>query len=317
MLLRVTEIEALTSSIRRIRLGSADGAPLTSFQPGAHVEIGLPVGDVVAFRKYSLISDGEDGSHYDIAVKRAEHGRGGSVFIHDELNVGDELDVSAPVNEFSIAAQGAHHVLIAGGIGITPMLGIASRLKQSGGSYELHYSGRTADEMAFHDRVRHDHGDQAQLYVTRGEGATRLDIAALLDRHQADADTHLYVCGPAQLIDAVRLAAEARGVNRRRIHFESFGPSWDATDGTVRIAMSESAMELEVAPGTTLLDAMEAAGAWIPSDCKRGECGACIASYSGGRPIHRDNCLTEEQRQHSMCPCVSWAASDEVLTLQL
>ena len=317
MLLRVTDIEVLTSSIRRIRLGSADGAPLTSFQPGAHIEIGLPVGDVVVFRKYSLISDGDDGSHYEIAVKRAGHGRGGSAFIHDELAVGDELDVSTPVNEFSIAAQGAHHVLIAGGIGITPMLGIAARLKQTDASYELHYSGRSTDEMAFHERMRQDHGDRAQLYATRGEGAARLDIAALLDRHQGQVDTHLYVCGPATLIDAVRLAAEARGVSRRRIHFESFGPSWEATDGPVRIAMSESAIDLEVTPGTTLLDAMEAAGAWIPSDCKRGECGACIASYSGGRPLHRDNCLTEEQRQHSFCPCVSWAASDEVLTLQL
>ena len=171
--------------------------------------------------------------------------------------------------------------------------------------------------MAFHELVKRDHAARADLYFTRGDGARRIDIDALLDRHQGQAETHLYVCGPALLIDAVRLAAEARGVIRRRIHFESFGPSWDATDGPVRVAMSESAIELEAMPGTTLLDAMEAAGAWIPSDCKRGECGACIATYSGGRPIHRDNCLTEEQRRHSLCPCVSWASSDAVLTLQL
>ncbi|WP_431266265.1 PDR/VanB family oxidoreductase [Roseateles chitinivorans] len=317
MLLRVIHAQALTPSIRSIRLASVDGTLLPGFEPGAHVEVRLPLGDDVVFRKYSLISDGADGASYEIAVKRSDHGRGGSLFMHDRLSVGDTLDVSAPVNEFSIAAQGAHHVLIAGGIGITPMLGIAARLKQSGASYELHYASRSAADMAFHDRVTQTHAAQAQLYFTRVDGARRLDIEALLARHRDQVDTHLYVCGPAPLIDALRLAAEAHGVNRRRIHFESFGPSWAATDGTVRVAMSESAIELDVAPGTTLLDAMEAAGAWIPSDCKRGECGACIASYSGGRPIHRDNCLTEAQRQHSFCPCVSWASSDEVLTLQL
>lgn len=317
MLLRVLQTEALTPSIRLIRLGRPDQAPLPGFHPGAHVELGLPLGDGVTYRKYSLVSDGDDGSTYEIAVKRASHGRGGSMFMHDGLSVGDELDVSPPINEFGIAPTGSHHVLIAGGVGITPMLGIAARLKRSGASYELHYSAASAADMAFLDRVKQDHAEQVQLYFTRGEGARRMDIAALLERHQGQVDTHLYVCGPGSLIDAVRLAGEARGVNRRRIHFESFGPSWNATDGPVRVAMSESAIELEVAPGTTLLDAMEAAGAWIPSDCKRGECGACIASYSGGRPIHRDNCLTEEQRTHSLCPCVSWASSDEVLTLQL
>lgn len=318
MLLRISKSEALTSDIRLIRLQPLDGVMLPSFEPGAHVGLTLRLGDEVAYRKYSLVSDGGTGSHYDIAVKRNANGRGGSAHLHDGLTVGDQVEVSAPASEFGLAADVAHHVLVAGGIGITPMLGMASRLRQSGASYELHYSGAGATEMAFLDELTREHGDAIHLYFTReGADATRrIDVEALVERHRDEADTHFYVCGPARLIDNVRLAAEARGIARRRVHFESFGPAWAATDGPVRVVLSESAIDVEVQPGTTLLDAMEGAGAWIPSECRRGECGACITTYTGGRPIHRDNCLTEEQRKHSFCPCVSWAASDETLTLQ-
>jgi len=317
MQLRVIHAEALTPSIRLLRLARVDHEPLPAFSPGAHVEVQVPLGDGDVLRKYSLVSDGDVRSHCEIAVKRATNGGGGSAFLHDVLAVGDTLEVSEPIHAFDLAPQGTHHVLVAGGIGITPMLGMASRLKESGASYELHYTGASAGDMAFRESLLQQHDARMQLYVTRGDDARRLDVDALLARHAGDGDTHLYVCGPGSLIDAVRLRGEARGIGRRRIHFESFGPAWGPTDGTVRLVMSESGIELDVAPGTTLLDAMEAAGAWIPSDCKRGECGACIASYSGGRPLHRDHCLTEAQREHSMCPCVSWASPDEVLTLQL
>ncbi|MDY0746767.1 PDR/VanB family oxidoreductase [Paucibacter sp. R3-3] len=317
MLLRVTHVEMLTPNIRLIRLQNPDGSPLPSFKPGAHIEVGLPLGEAAAFRKYSLVSDGGDGTCYEIAVKRNAFGRGGSVFLNDALSIGDELEVSAPINEFGIASAGLHHVLIAGGIGITPMLGIASRLKQAGMSYELHYAAMSRGDMAFHDALLRDHAGRCTLYFTREEPAQRLDVQALVAHHRDHVGTHLYVCGPGSLIDEVRLSAEGSGLARPRVHFESFGPAWSASDGTVRVTMTESALDLEVEPGTTLLEAMEAAGAWIPSDCKRGECGACIASYTGGRPLHRDNCLTEAQRAHSFCPCVSWASSDAVLLVQM
>lgn len=316
MLLRISHVEALTSSIRRIRLQAPDGAALPGFEPGAHIALQLPLRDAAASRRYSLISDGADPSGYEIAVKRNAQGRGGSAWLHDTLRVDDTLEVAAPVNEFAIAPDAAHHVLVAGGIGITPLCGIAARLRAAGASYELHYAGADAAGMAFRDELAQAHGQRCHLYVTRGDGARRLHVAALVETHRARDDVHFHVCGPAALIDAVRLAASARGVARLRVHFESFGPAWSATDGPVRVAMADSGIELEVAPGTTLLDALEGAGAWIPSECRRGECGACITGYTGGRPIHRDNCLTEAQRQHSLCPCVSWASAGEVLTLQ-
>ena len=317
MRLQVTTIEALTPSVRLIRLADPRGAMLPAFDAGSHIELSFRVEGETVSRKYTLVSLPNDRRHYDIAVKRNDRGRGGSAFLHHRLSVGDELEVCDPVNEFGVARDGRHHVLIAGGIGITPMLGILSQLEASNASFELHYAARTESEMAFRDRFSMHDRSKVALYFTQAGPSERMDVDRLLAVHREQTDTHVYVCGPARLIDGVRLAAEAFGIRKQRIHFESFGPAWEPTDGSVRLAMTESGIELDVAPGTPLLDAMEAAGAWIPSDCRRGECGACIAGYTGGKPIHRDNCLTVEQRAHSFCPCVSWAASGEVLSLQL
>lgn len=315
MLLSVIAVEMLTPDIKAIRLASPDGGMLPAYVAGAHVELGLPIqGDVVQ-RKYSLVSDPADLRCYDIAVKRNISGRGGSAHLHDAVAVGGLIEVSAPVNEFSLRKDASHHVLIAGGIGITPLLGMAGSAQREGHSYELHYSARDEQAMAFRDPVAAL--SRATAYFSQGGQPGRMDIAAILGAHRDDAGAHVYVCGPARLIDAVRWCAEALGYPARRIHFESFGPAWTPGDGTVQLMLSESGIALSVEPGVTLLEAMEEAGAWIPSECKRGECGACVTSYSGGAPLHRDNCLTPEQRETSFCPCVSWADAGSVLTLRI
>lgn len=317
MQLRVAQVSALTANVRMIRLEAVDGTPLPSFTPGSHLTLDFQVGDQAMQRKYSLISDPDGGAYYEIAVKRHPKGRAGSIFLHDTLPLGATLEASAPISEFGLATDGRHHVLIAGGIGITPMLSIVSQLRRSNASYELHYSARSREAMVLQDRVLDRGRERVALYFTQSESYRRMDVDQLIAEHADHDDTHFYVCGPAALIDRVRLAAQARGVQKRRVHFESFGPAWTRSDGTVKLSLSESGIDLEVPAGTNLLDAMEAAGAWLPSDCRRGECGACIASYTSGSPIHRDHCLSEEQRAHSLCPCVSWASPTEVLTLQL
>ena len=317
MRLTVTRAEPLADGVRLIRLQDRADAPLPRFDAGAHIELGFEVDGQSLLRKYSLVSDTGALDRYDIAVKRNDSGRGGSRFLHDVLAVGDTVEVSTPVHAFGIAPAASHHLLIAGGIGITPMLGIASALKQRGASYELHYAARHEREMAFRDRLLDEGHDQLFLYATRqGESPRRIDVQGLLRPRSRDEGVHFHVCGPAKLIDDVRLAAMALGIASSRIHFESFGPAWSATDTKVRLALTESGLELEASPGTTLLDAVEAAGAWIPSDCRRGECGACIVSYGGGTPIHRDNCLTPQQRTHSLCLCVSWAEPGDALVLR-
>lgn len=315
MLLSVIAVDMLAPDIRAIELAAADGSPLPPFAAGAHVELAIPSSEPPSRRKYSLVSDPGKLESYRIAVKRQANGRGASAFLHDEVDVGSVLDVGMPANEFGVRAEASHHIFIAGGIGITPLLGMAMEAASRGLSHELHYVAQSRAAMALYEQV--SSLSRATTYFSQGEQASRPDIAAILGAHPHQADAHVYVCGPARLIDAVRWAANAAGYPARRIHFESFGPAWTASDGEVRLCLSGSALALSVPPGVTLLDAMEEAGAWIPSDCKRGECGACITSYSGGVPLHRDHCLTAEQRTHSFCPCVSWADSRSVLTVPM
>lgn len=317
MQLRVADTKALSADVRLIRLETIDGAPLPRFAPGSHLALEFQVGEEVIQRKYSLVSDPDGGVYYEIAVKKNSDGRGGSAFLHDIVAVGATLEASMPISEFSTAVDGQHHVLIAGGIGITPMVSIVSQLRRSGASYELHYSAKRRETMVLQERVLDQDRERVTLYFTESDSFRRMDVEQLLAEHAVESETHFYVCGPSALIDRVRLAAEARRVHRQRVHFESFGPAWAPSDGPVKLSLSESFIDLEVPVGTTLLDAMEAAGAWMASDCRRGECGACIATYTSGTPIHRDSCLTEAQRAHSFCPCVSWASSTDVLTLQL
>lgn len=316
MQLRVTLAQALVPGVRLIRLASADGQPLPAFEPGSHLVLAFSPGADLLERKYSLVSPCEGGAYYEIAVKKNPNGRGGSAYLHDHLDVGALLEASSPVSEFNLVAEASRHVLIAGGIGITPMLGMLERLRSEGRSHELHYSAKSRAGMAFADRLAHDGDDAVTLYFSESDSFRRIDVEHLLATHADSPTTHFHVCGPSRLIDRVRLAAQSHGIAARRVHFESFGPAWTMTDGPVSLVLSESGLQLDVPVGTTLLDAMETAGAWLASDCRRGECGACITTYTGGQPIHRDNCLSEDERRHAFCPCVSWAASSEPLILQ-
>lgn len=315
MQLSVIAVEMLTDDIKAITLALADGGQLPAYTAGAHIELSLPLQGAAVQRKYSLVSDPAELGSYQIAVKHNLNGRGGSAYLHDELEVGSMLEVSAPASEFSLGKGAAHHVFIAGGIGITPLLGMAEIAEREAASYELHYSAPREQAMAFRARVAAL--SRANTYCSQNDPASKLDIIAVLAAHKDKTGVHIYVCGPTRLLDAVRWCAESLGYPARQIHFESFGPVWMPEDGTVQLMLSESGIALSVEPGVTLLDAMEEAGAWIPSECKRGECGACITSYSGGKPLHRDSCLTLEQRLHSFCPCVSWADTETVLTLQI
>lgn len=315
MRLSVVAVQMLTPHVKSIRLALADASDLPSYSPGAHIDVSLPLGGGVVQRKYSLVSDPADLRYYEIAVKRSACGRGGSAYLHEAVQVGTVLDVGRPANEFKLRTEAAQHVFIAGGIGITPLLCMARQAAQQGAAYELHYVAPDPEEMAFRSVVTDMPG--AKVYYSRGEESMRLDIPGVLGVHAANPDVHLYVCGPGRLIDAVRWQAEHLGFHRSRIHFESFGPVWMPGDGTVNLRLSASGIALSVFPSVTLLDALEEAGAWIPSECKRGECGTCVTSYTSGVVLHRDNCLTEEQRRHVFCPCVSWALGDTPLSLPL
>ncbi|WDE05672.1 pyridoxamine 5'-phosphate oxidase family protein [Thalassomonas viridans] len=311
----VADIEQKSPKVKLFRLTSQTGVILPAFEPGAHlpVEVELPRGKK-ALRHYSIISSSHDNRFYEIAVQQEKHGSGGSNYLHKKVRTGQVLTVKAPVNEFSLSSKGKHHILIAGGIGITPVLSMLRQLAQGKESYELHYSVKTRDDLVFKEEVQKLAGDRAHFYCTREENAIRLDLNTLL---AADNNSsHVYICGPAGMIQAVKDTAVSNGWQASQIHYESFGGAIQETDREVEVKLQKSGQVIVIDPKETLLDGLLAAKVPVPFECKRGECGMCVTEYVAGTPEHRDVYLTKEEKAHSMCLCVSRAKSKSI-TLNL
>ncbi|NJD25526.1 MAG: pyridoxamine 5'-phosphate oxidase [Betaproteobacteria bacterium] len=217
----VTGIRQMTPRVRAYELRAPDWSDLPQVTAGAHlvVPVRLPSGAVVS-RQYSLATHPERRDMYEIAVLREEYGRGGSAAIHDHWHIGTRLALDAPSNQFQLHEDARPAVLIAGGIGITPVKAMAQALKARGAPFELHYSGRTPAEMAYRDRLAIEFPEQLHLYFTRAAGGRRIDLASIL--RTAATDAVFYVCGPERLIEAAKAAARARGISAERIQYESF-----------------------------------------------------------------------------------------------
>lgn len=305
MELVVTRKDMIAADTVMIRLAAQGEDFLPAFKPGAHIEISV---DGMS-RRYSLTSSPHARGYYEFRVLHTRPSRGGSAYLHDALRIGDAVAVSGPFNAFALNTEARHSVFIAGGIGITPFYTMMEALRERGRSFELHYTART------HDRLlpTHDYEAQTNLYVDEG-GMPGLDVEQLL--HSLEADSDLYVCGPRALIEAVRLKATEHGWPRQAVHFESFGYAPRPDDTPITVHLVQSGMTIDVKPGISILDALEAAGVWAPFECRRGECGSCVAGIVSGDADHRDVCLTPEQRRQGVCTCVSWSFSNE-LTLDL
>jgi len=217
--------------------------------------------------------------------------------IHDQLRIGDRLQSTGPFNAFPLNLEARHTVFIAGGIGITPLFTMMEALEGCARPFELHYSARDPSHLL----PVSDYSGRTRRYPDGGK--SRMNIDAILDPLPTDVD--LYVCGPRRLIEAVRTKAKAQGWSDKRIHFESFGASLKPSDAPIKVRLELSGLSIEVPSGTAILDALLANGVWAPYECRRGECAACMTDVLSGEPDHRDICLTEEQRRHAMCTCVS------------
>lgn len=312
--LHVTDIRDEAEGIRSFELRDPGGAELHPFEAGAHlqVEVTLPDGQV-ALRHYSLLGDPRDRSRYRIAVLLAG-GRGGSRFMHERVAPGSSLRAVPPENGFPLLLEADHSILMAGGIGITPILSMVRMLAQEGRSFELHYAARTPARMAFREGIEALAREKAHFYFTHGERPQPLDLEALLAPPRSGA--HVYVCGPPGMIRAVTSVGQAAGWPKDRIHFEGFGPGQHASDRAIEVHLERSALTVQVGPGETILDAILNAGVWAPSECRRGTCASCMTRVVAGEPDHRDVCLSQALRETYMCTCVSRARSDH-LTLDL
>jgi ferredoxin-NADP reductase len=313
--LRVTDIHDEAEGIRSFDLRDPGEAALPPFEAGAHlqVEVELPDGQA-GLRAYSLLGDPRDRGRYRIAILLEAEGRGGSRFMHERIEPGSRLRVVPPENGFPLLLRSEHSILIAGGIGITPILSMARTLVQHGRSFELHYTTRTPARMAFREGIEALAGEKAHFYFTHVERPQPVDLEALLATPRPGA--HVYVCGPPGMIRAVTSLGEEAGWPTGRIHFESFGPKQRASDRAIDVYLERSALTVPVAPGETILDALLNAGVWAPHECRRGECASCMTRVVAGAVDHRDVCLSPELQKTYMCTCVSRAHSEH-LTLDL
>lgn len=298
--------------IRSIVLRRPDGAELPGFVAGSHlvVDCGAKV------NAYSLTGSGLFPTEYTLSVLRDDEGAGGSRRMHD-LSVGDTLRTSRPRSAFATVANARHHVLVAAGIGVTPMLSHARALAAWGKSATVLYVHRP-DAAAHLDDLR----ALAALSdsVTVNEFPGRAPFApALVDLLSGSAlGTHLYVCGPGSFMDDVLEAARRHGWPETRLHAEAFGATSLDPGAPFDVLLSQSGERLHVPPGVSLLEALEASGRTIPNMCRQGVCGECVLTATRGRPLHRDHYLSDEERASGrfiMC-CVS-RSLDEELELSL
>jgi ferredoxin-NADP reductase len=311
----VSDVRALTPAIKRFELRRAGGRMLPPFTAGAHIDVAvtLPQG-ASGSRSYSLVNSLTEPDRYEIAVLREPRGSGGSAFMHERVKAGDYLAASAPRNDFPLAASAREHWLIAGGIGITPILAMARVLVASGQPFALHYCARSPGAMAYREDIAALAGDRARFYFDGGDPKRGLDLGALLGAPVPG--RHLYVCGPRGMIDAALARCQVMQWPREQVHFELFTPAKaEAGDRPFEVVLARSGRSVPVPAGKTILEALIDAGEEPLSDCRRGECGVCVTEVLAGHPLHRDYYLTESEKAagKSMCICVSRALSAKLV----
>jgi ferredoxin-NADP reductase len=298
--LRVARIEPLSPTLKRLTLESADGGLLPASQPGAHLTLTLPGPGRGHLNAYSVVSPIDERRHYQLIVRRTAASRGGSAYVHEGLAQGEVLTAGAPNSQFVLQSLARKHLLIAGGVGITPMLSFLPVLRAQSAHVELHQIAQPEEAGVFEALL----GAGRDVHVHAGRAA--LDLTALLSRQPLG--THLYCCGPQALMEAVRATALAQGWPASRLHEESFGAA-GGDPFTVRLAAS--GREIAVGEHETLLEALEAAGLPSASLCRGGACGVCLTGVVEGEPEHRDHVLTPAERAEGrlILPCVSRSKS--------
>jgi cytochrome P450/ferredoxin-NADP reductase len=302
--LTVARLTREAEGVLGIELRAPAGRALPRWSPGSHLDLILPDGEV---RKYSLCGAAE-GEGWQLAVLDEPGGRGGSRWLHTQLSEGASLRVRGPRNHFRLNEAAPAHLLIAGGIGITPIIAMADRLRALGKPYALHYAGRNRSAMAFVERLERDHGDSLHLYP-KDEGR-RMDCDALLAA--APANAQVCACGPERMLDALEALAERHAHVRLTVeHFGAGAASLldPARETAFEVALADSDLTLTVPADRTLLQVLRAHGIDLASDCEEGLCGSCEVAVVEGEVDHRDRVLgaAERKQNRRMMACCSRA----------
>ncbi|WEF28962.1 PDR/VanB family oxidoreductase [Klebsiella aerogenes] len=289
-IVRVTERDIQGADVVVLTLASPDGAPLPPFSAGAHIDLHLGDGIV---RQYSLCGSAHHPQSYRLGILKDRASRGGSLAAH-ALQSGDEVRISAPRNLFELEMSASHSLLIGGGIGITPMLAMADTLFRAGKSFEVHYCGHSRDEMAFLTELADCHfSDHVRLHIS--DEGHKIRPQELLTPHAAAG--HLYVCGPEGFMAWINEAAQGCGFTAERLHQEYFNREVETCGDRFEVEVPELGLTVAVAENETIVAALQKAGIKVKVSCEQGVCGTCLANVCSGVPDHRDEYLTEEERE--------------------
>jgi vanillate O-demethylase ferredoxin subunit len=290
-------------------LVDVNGRPLPAFSAGSHIDVHLPNGIT---RQYSLCNDPAESHRYLLGVLRDPASRGGSQAMHDLVSEGQVLRISAPKNHFPLAHEAGRSILLAGGIGITPILCMAERLAVVGANFEMHSATRSRDRTAFHDRITAStYAARVQFHFDDGLPAQKLDIGALLATPQPG--VHVYVCGPKGLMDAVLGTARTNGWPEAQLHYEFFSAeiAKSDSDASFQVKLASSGRIVVVPKDKTVVHALADAGVEVLTSCEQGVCGTCLTRVLEGEPDHKDVYLTPEEQaaNDQFTPCCSRSKS--------
>lgn len=304
--MKVARRRALTGQIDEFTLVPVDGSGLPAAEPGAHVTVKTPSG---AMRRYSLVGGAEAPEAYVIAVKREAESRGGSASMHDEAGEGTELEVEPPENDFPLT-DAPEYLLIAGGIGVTPIYAMAQELERQGKRFNIIYCTRSADDTAYLDEMTEAYGDRLLIHHDNGDPEKVYDF---WDRFAEPQKTHVFCCGPKPLMEEIK--AISGHWPEGRVHFEDFKPVEvvRADDTAFEVELARSGQTVHVPQDRSILEALRDAGYQTVSSCESGTCGTCKTKLIEGEVDHRDMVLMDEEKDAFIMICVSRAASGKLV----
>ena len=307
MSLRVSRAEEIAQGIFQFELRHAENAELPAFTCGSHISVRTPGG---LLRKYSLSNDPAERDRYVIAVRREANSRGGSESMARDLKAGDELSVSAPRNDFPLVKSPAGYVLVAGGIGITPIISMIRHLKHDAASrFKLYYLTRSPKATAFLDELSGpEYRGKVVIHHDGGDPHKAFDLWPVFEQPRG----HFYCCGPRGLMEAVRDMSGHWPSSAA--HFEAFteAEARRESDKSFRVKLARSGATIDVPPGTTILEAIRASGYDAASSCESGTCGTCRTRLLAGEADHRDLVLADYEKSSNIMICVSRALTDEI-----
>ncbi len=306
---RLTDVQTVARDTKLYTFRRIDGQPLPPYRPGAHIDLHLPNG---LLRQFSLVVPDTDHSSYVVGVKRDENSRGGSRYIIEEMKVGDQIEISAPRNNFALVENAEDVTLIAGGIGITPIWCMVQELAAHKRSWKLHYACRSRVDMAFLETLQQFGPESVHLHFDDEAGGV-FDMGAAVTATPPSA--HIYCCGPNPMLKAFEAATTARP--RNLIHIEYFTPKEEASAdqesklGGFWVELARSGEEYFIPEGKKVLEVLYEAGVDVDYSCELGICGACETRVISGTPIHHDSILSEEEQASNekvmicCCGCAS------------